>query len=74
MDDDERLANALGAAVTAADNAAQAAYGIWHAMTAGEQDAWLERARTCWPRFDVKLGVILPAAEAIVTAENEADG
>jgi hypothetical protein len=71
--DPPHLGNALDSAVQAADGACQATWAIWHTMAPAEQDDWLESARHRWPRSDIFLRVILPAAEAIVHAEREAD-
>jgi hypothetical protein len=70
--DDNPLADALDSAVNAAEGAIQATWAIWHLMTPAEQDGWLAFAAISWPRRDVFLKTILPAAEQIVDDERQA--
>ncbi len=67
MSDD--LFDALDSAITAAEAGAQATVAIWRQLTPNEQDRWLEQAADSWPRLDLFLKTILPAAEKIVDDE-----
>jgi hypothetical protein len=71
--DTDDIAKALTPAVYAADNAAQAVVSIWQSMTSTKQDRWLEEAKSCWPRADIMLRTILPAAEKIIADERAQD-
>jgi hypothetical protein len=61
--------NALDCAITAAEAASQATVAIWRQLTLDERDRWLEWAPTSWPRRDVFLKTILPAAAEIIANE-----
>jgi hypothetical protein len=71
-DAEDPLSEPLSCAVYAAEAAAQATLGLWRLMSPTQQSRWVQEAQTCWPRRDVFLKVILPAAERILSDEHEA--
>jgi hypothetical protein len=64
---------ALDNAIDAARGAVQAAAGIWEMLAPAEQDRWLEHAEIVWPRRDVALKTLLPAADKILGEMRAAD-
>jgi hypothetical protein len=70
--EDERII-ALERAISAAENAAQAAAQLWEMLTPDEQDVWLADAATTWPRRDVALKTLLPAADKLLAEMRAAD-
>ena len=69
---DERVV-ALERAICAAENAVQAVACLWEMLTPAEQDAWLAYVATTWPRPDVALKTLLPAADKILAEMRAAD-
>lgn len=73
MTTEERTFDALNCAITAAEAAMQATCALWETLTYTERDRWLEQAATCWPRRDIFLKTILPAAAQVVADERSDD-
>lgn len=70
--EDERVV-ALERAISAAENAVQAVARLWQMLTPAEQDAWLVYVATTWPRRDVALKTLLPAADKLLAEMRAAD-
>lgn len=49
-----------------AENASQAVASLWEMLSPEEQDRWLAGARAVWPRRDVALKTLLPAADKLL--------
>lgn len=64
---------ALERAISAAENAVQAAAQLWEMLTLAERDAWLANAATTWPRRDVALKTLLPASDKLLAEMRAAD-
>jgi hypothetical protein len=69
MTEDRQLFEALYCAITAAEAATQSVAALWWHLSPAEQVRWLEEAETSWPRRDIFLKTLLPAAEKIVADE-----
>lgn len=65
------LTDALDCAVIAADAAMQATVALWDHLSPAEQDRWLESAATSWPRRDIFIKAVLPAAAKVIADERE---
>ena len=70
--DDARVI-ALERAISAAENALQAVACLWEMLTPAEQDRWLAYVATTWPRRDVALKTLLPAADKLLAEMRAAD-
>ena len=64
--------DALDCAIGAAEGGMQATALIWDSLTPEERAKWLQEAEACWPRRDIWLKTILPAAGKIISDEAEA--
>ncbi len=65
--------SALNNAITAAEAATQATFALWQHMSPDEQECWLAEAEIRWPRSDIFLTTLLPAAIQMVADERASD-
>jgi hypothetical protein len=63
--------SALDCVVAGAEASAQAASGIWNAMSPEERDRWRETRADYWPRLGLFLQPILDAATRIIQDESQ---
>jgi hypothetical protein len=68
------LFEGLHGAIIAAEAAIQTTVALWRHLSPAQQDGWLAEAQTRWPRADIFLKTLLPAAENIIADESTAEG